>query len=572
VHDYADYGINLNGKSGEEVSTLCPKCSHTRSAAGQKKPCLRVNTVKGVWCCQHPTCGWKGGLGTGTRPYQPSRPERRPVFPVPDSTRDPRLIEWFHNRGISEEVVAAHAIGLTTRYFSSKDDVPSIQFPYYFNGEVVNVKYRSLEGKHFSQEKGGLKVLYGIDKLLAGATAVIVEGECDVLAIECAEISCAVSVPDGAPAPGSKCSDLKFEYLQNCKAQLDKLTKIIIAVDNDAAGKTLEAELIRRLGPDRCWRVTWPEGCKDANDVLLKYGKDELRRCIDEAKPMPIEGVITGADLVDDLVNLYQNGTTKGLSTGIPGLDRLYLPRPGELSIVYGIPMRGKSTFVETVLVSMAKLHGWSFAVCSPESQPPQKHMSKFVEKYIGLPFEWRNGSRMNTRQMAEGVDWFHEHFYLIAPPEMVTPDYVLGKAEELVRKNGIRGLLMDPWNEFTHTMPFNAREDQYLAGILGKIRRFAERTGVHVWIVTHPPKVERNKDKRDGPYPIIGPYEIAGGAMFHNKANHMVSVHRPDSCVPGYTEIHHQKCKEWGATGYPGMLGLILDPITGQYSEAPNN
>ena len=38
--------------------------------------------------------------------------------------------------------------------------------------------------------------------------------------------------------------------------------------EQDAAGK-LESELIRHLGPERCWRVEWLDGCKDANDMLI---------------------------------------------------------------------------------------------------------------------------------------------------------------------------------------------------------------------------------------------------------------------------------------------------------------
>lgn len=169
-----------------------------------------------------------------------------------------------------------------------------------------------------------------------------------------------------------------------------------------------------------------------------------------------------------------------------------------------------------------------------------------------------------------EGLEWFNDHFYSIAPEEMVTPDSLIKTAKGLVHKYGIRGVLMDPWNEFLHQVPSNKREDQYLAEVLGKITRFARECDVHVWIVAHPHQME--KDRRDGTYPVVKPYDINGGAMFHNKTYNMLSVHRPDSGAIGYTEIHAQKIKFWGETGYPGMVGLILDPITGQYSEAPNN
>ncbi|XP_020269964.1 primase homolog protein-like [Asparagus officinalis] len=67
--------------------------------------------------------------------------------------------------------------------------------------------------------------------------------------------------------------DTKFQYLWNCKEYLNKASRIILATDADAPGQALAEELARRLGKERCWRVTWPTKtgtgvCKDANEVL----------------------------------------------------------------------------------------------------------------------------------------------------------------------------------------------------------------------------------------------------------------------------------------------------------------
>ena len=151
------------------------------------------------------------------------------------------------------------------------DEVPCIAFPYIRNGQVVNIKYRALEHKAFRQVKDAEKILYGLDDLTED-WAVIVEGECDKLALDVAGIYNSVSVPDGAPPVGSKPGATKFEYLMNCAVQLDALKKIVLAVDHDPPGNLLEEELSRRLGPERCWRVMWPEASKDANDVLMAHG------------------------------------------------------------------------------------------------------------------------------------------------------------------------------------------------------------------------------------------------------------------------------------------------------------
>lgn len=58
------------------------------------------------------------------------------------------------------------------------------------------------------------------------------------------------------------------ENISNYGDNLIKFFELRIAVDKDAAGKKLESELIRRLGPERCWRVEWPDGCKEADDMV----------------------------------------------------------------------------------------------------------------------------------------------------------------------------------------------------------------------------------------------------------------------------------------------------------------
>jgi Toprim-like len=58
---------------------------------------------------------------------------------------------------------------------------------------------------------------------------------------------------------------------------LKQVRKFVLAVDADEPGQKLETELARRLGHERCWRISWPHGCKDANDVLRMMRKDVLR-------------------------------------------------------------------------------------------------------------------------------------------------------------------------------------------------------------------------------------------------------------------------------------------------------
>jgi|CXWL01.1.fsa_nt_gi twinkle protein len=553
--------IDLGGRSGVEVATICPQCSHTRKKS--KVRCLSVNTVEGVWCCHH--CDWRGTLKAGEETK--SRPPKRIVKPhfekpatVPSAVRD-----WFAKRGIPEAVVARHGIALQTAYLPQlEEEAPCLVFPYFRGGQAVNLKFRSLEGKHFRQVKGAEKILYGLDDLTED-WAVIVEGECDKLALEVAGILTAVSVPDGAPPAGSKSSDAKFEYLVNCAEQLSPLTKIILAVDNDAPGKTLEEELARRLGPERCWRVTWPDDCKDANDVLLKHGIEELRHCITNVKPLPIDGVFTVADLAGDVMQLYLDGLPGGVSTGWPSVDEHYTVRPGEMTIVTGIPSHGKSQFLDALTVNLAREHEWSFGICSPENLPVSRHVAKLIEQYCGFPFREGPSKRVPQEDVVTAIDWLHEHFVFIAPEESLTIPSLLDTAQRLVARYGIRGLIIDPWNEFEHTRPHGQTETEGISLALTQIRRFARNHGVHVWVVAHPQKLYR---REDGLYPVPTPYDISGSAHWRNKADNCLTLWRDEQKPDQPVNLHVQKIR-FREVGKVGMVALQFDRITGRYKEA---
>ena len=554
------FKIDLGGRSGVEVQTTCPQCSHTRKKS--KARCLSVNTVEGVWCCHH--CDWRGSLKAGEE--SKSRPPKRiakPHFEKPSGVPAP-VRDWFARRGISEEIVARHCITHDMIYLPQlEEEVPCIVFPYFRDGQAVNLKFRSIEGKHFRQVKDAEKILYGFDDMTEN-WAVLVEGECDKLALEMAGIRNAVSVPDGAPPAGSKSSEAKFEYLVNCAEPLRALTKIVLAVDNDPPGKTLEEELARRLGPERCWRVMWPDGCKDANDVLLQHGAACLRDCMTDAKPYPLDGVLLVADLAGDVMQLYEEGLPGGLSTGWFSVDEHYTVRPGELTIVTGIPSHGKSQFLDALTVNLARVHGLTIGVCSPENLPVARHIAKLIEQYTGWPFREGPTRRLPQEELITALNWLHEHFVFIAPEDTLTIPGLMDIAKRLVARHGLRGLIIDPWNEFEHTRPHGQTETEGISHALTQIRRFARNHGVHVWVVAHPQKLYR---REDGSYPVPGPYEISGSANWRNKADNCLTLWRDEREPDQPVQLHVQKIR-FREVGTVGMVTLQFDRVTGRYKE----
>ena len=181
----------------------------------------------------------------------------------------------------------------------------TIQFNYIMGDQLINIKYRDGR-KNFKLYKGAEKVFYNINSIVGFDTCVITEGEMDVLALHEAGIKNAISVPNGATLNSNN-----LDYLDNCIDYFEDKEKVILAVDNDEPGQALQQELIRRLGAEVCFMASF-EDCKDANEYLIKYGKEQLKNKINDARPVPLENVKTFKDIEDEITDFVKNGFKPG--------------------------------------------------------------------------------------------------------------------------------------------------------------------------------------------------------------------------------------------------------------------
>lgn len=575
-----DHKIQLRDWRPGNHKTLCPQCSHTRK--NKRDPCLSVTIDgdgKAVWLCHH--CGWAGGTPPERRddfqrrPRPAQRAYKRPVGDC-EGTKSARLYEWFAKRGISAKVVDRYGVTFRRVYIPAKNAQEwAIAFPYYRGPDLVGIKYRTID-KCFAQEKDCEPIWYGLNDVQGVATAIVCEGECDKLAFAEAGISSVLSVPTGAPeklgddVPEAR-DDAKFAFIHNCADDLAHIERFILAVDNDDKGHILSEELARRLGKERCWRVTWPVlgdvAMKDANETLIAHGPEVLREIVEQATPYPVHGLFELR--VDDLIEMRRRPIDRGVSTGWPELDEFMRIVPGRLSIVTGLPNSGKSEFIDALMVNIAIAEGWKFALCSLENTVDE-HAGKLAEKWAGQPFRQYSSlaPAMTDADLRTAGEWVREHFVFIRDEsdKMVGIDWVLERARTAVARYGIRGLVIDPHNELEHHRPSNMSETEYVSLLLSKLKRFGQRNGVHVWYAAHPQKLYAQPGKS---ITAPGLYDISGSAHFANKADIGLVVHRPDPTTKE-TEIHIRKVR-FKHEGKPGMVRMIWDKTTGRYEVLPD-
>lgn len=547
-----DLGINLHNKISGTIKTQCPECSESRR--NKKDPCLSVNIDEGLYRCHH--CDFHGKVFV--------RMEKKKVFekPLPRLEKlEKETIRYFEERrGITNNTLLRFKITDGNEWMPvAGTQIPVICFNYYRGSELVNVKFRG-KNKDFKLVKGAELIFYNLDAIKDEKIVYITEGEIDCLSLYEAGIYNAVSVPNGA-SKGSQ----KLEYLDNCWKYFEDKEKIILFTDGDEAGYALREELCRRLGNERCYRIEYPDGCKDANEVLLKYGKEKLKEVCEKYQTFPIEGILTvGDDLIDEVYQFWEHGYPMGNKAGIPNLDEYISFMGGQFTTITGIPSSGKSEIVDEIACKLVKNHKWKFGIASFENQPASLHVTKLIEKLQGASFAFRKdpNDRLTQKQFEEGLLETHEYFTFVNIPQNDTSvEGILEKFSQLVRHKGCKGFIIDPWNYVEHLIPHGYTETQYISESLTKIKNFCLKYGCHVFLVAHPTKLQ--KDKQTGKYDIPTLYSISGSAHFFNKTDNGMTIYR--DFETGVVTVYIQKVR-YSWLGKQGHCEFTYNTKTRQY------
>jgi len=548
-----EFIIDLKNATGENAMP-CPECSGDRKKKTAKS--FSWDGQKGIGNCLH--CGAKFGKKLeGT--YKPnelqkpiySRPEWRNITDLEDD-----VLKFFTDRGLSQRVVNQVKITQGRTFFPQLEkEAKCIEFNYFRDTELINVKYRGPK-KSFKLYKDAELIFYNLDSMKDMDYVIITEGEVDALSYIEAGYDSVISVPNGA----TKSAQQKLVYLDNCIDLFEDVKTIFIATDDDEPGRVLQEELARRLGKYRCRKVSFL-GCKDANELLMKEPL-ALQDTITQSEPYPIDGVLTVDNLSDDIWRLKREGLKPGCDISIPCFNELLTFDPGYLTVVTGIPNHGKSEFLDQIMVDLSIKHGWRFGIFSPENYPLQLHFSKIASKLVGERF-----NDMADHKVIQAMDYYRDNFFYIVPKEDNSVESIIEHATQLVKRYGINGLIIDAWNKLDHD--FASNETTYIGKQLDLIINFAHKFGVHIFVVAHPTKMQR--DKGNGPYLVPTLYDMAGSAHFFNKSHNGISVYRhffEDGTSSPEVFVQKVKFKHWGRQG---SVALQYDIDSGRFYQPSN-
>lgn len=598
VDSFEDYGIHIlsnavpNAK-GETIA-LCPTCSHLRKPEHQKIPCLSINVTQGYWNCFN--CSWSGHLLTSDY----VKKAKKETFKLPgdiifdESDYTEKFIRFWKNRGISKETLLANKVGYFSKsirqgknpdptLIGSFQNMTCIIFNFLRNGITTHIKYRD-KYKNFGSSPGTELIFYGLDDIRGCKECTIVEGEPDKLAYWEAGIKNVVSVPNGAVISKKekdhfektgkllKENHQNLEYLDNCWEDFEDKETINIATDDDAAGIKLREELCRRLGYERCRIIRYKKYlCKDANEVLVKSGAEELRNTITEAEPYPIEEVVRLDDVKFIMQQQFDTGKVKGLSLGWPDLDPHFKLRFGEPMLINGYFGNGKTTFEYNMMIAMAIMYDWKCGAFMPENYPIEEAYDSLCEIYVGKTSDIDKKDRMNAKQYQEAMKFVNDHIYLVNSNHRYMPKDLRSIAGRMIKQYGIVSFFTDPWKALKHKME-GRNIDIYLEDELQEEIDFCTKNKIIKFIATHPPTPIRDKDKV---YPAPSAFEIKGGEVWASMIYNLLCIHIPQTNAfeDTNTEIHIQKIKNQKLVGIPTKRDhpviLTYDRRTGRYKDS---
>lgn len=521
--DALEFARSIGAKTfthGKELFfTSCPYCHSTKD-----KNSFSIDLRTGRFNCFRASCGVTGNMITLAQDFDFSlgqnadeyiRPRKRyKVWNAPEKPIEPKevALAYLEDRGISPETIRRYQI-------TSKDNLVVFTF-FDQHGQPQTIKYRNTQAAEGQSkewfEKNCKPILYGMEQCnTENKTLIVTEGQIDSLSVAEAGLENAVSVPGGVNS---------FTWVPYCWDWIQQFDKIIVFGDHERGTVTLYADFLQRW-KNKVWCVR-PEDyldCKDANDILRKYGPEQIRKAVENAKQPPISNIVDLADVEEIDVNELEK-----LPTGIMRLDdtlRGGLPF-GQLVLITGKSGDGKSTIANQIIVGAIDqmmpvfiysgelpnfmLKSW---ITFQAAGPGHTHSSK---RYGSKAYEVDADAKARIREWMRGRVWIYDN--RIATDEDMEQIKLIELLEDVIERKGARVILLDNLMTALDLEP-DGNADKYdrQSAFMKKLARLALKHNALIILVAHKRKMGSSETNDT----------VSGSADIVNLASIVISYER---------------------------------------------
>lgn len=519
----------------DEVRTrICPFCG---GGENQDLFTFSVNVDTGAFKCFRGSCHAEGGVAQLAEKLGEKPPTARSTFKTATAYSMPKskcyeltedIVEYFASRCISESTLNAYGV--------SADEHGNILFPFVADGDIVYVKHRKIKRKKSEpkewQDENTRPILFGMDLCNYDDPLIITEGEIDALSLYESGVRNVVSVPCG-------CENLKF--IEECWDWLEKFDTITIFGDNDAPGRKMINQMVKRLGESRCKIVEEypgkPDGteAKDANEILCELGDLALLDVLEAAKEIPIKGLINLSKVVP-----VDPTTIPRIKTNIEALDRAIGGlREGAVTVFTGKAGDGKSTLSGLLLLNAIEQ---GHSVCAYSGELTSEEFQQWINlqaagsDYITLKHDPVKNQKVPvlSKDVEEAImNWYDGKFFVYDNQEIFESNQsesIIQVFTMAVRKYGCKLFLVD--NLMT-ALSDSEEETKAQGRFVNALKRFANRFKVHVIVVAHPRKTKSGEAIRQD--------DIGGNSATVRLAHSAIVVQRPNLHVIKARDSGHQ-------------------------------
>lgn len=487
-------GATFKQRGDELQFKFCPYCLGGNS---RDKDSFSIDLKTGMFKCLRATCNAHGNmitlskdfnfsLGAQVDAYYKGQKQFRKIHKKEKPVPKPAAVAYMESRGISEQVTNLYNITVQT----NNDKV--LVFPFYDENDILQfVKYRKTDfdkavdkNKEWC-EKNCKPILFGMNRCnRENKTLIITEGQIDSLSVAESGMENAVSVPTGAKG---------FTWIPYCWDFLTSFDTLIVFGDLEGDKITLLDELKTRFnGAVKHVRPEDYLGCKDANEILQKYGREAVRRAVEQAVLIPVKRIKSLSE-----VKRVDLGKMDKVTTGIRSLDRLlggfYF---GQLILLTGERGEGKSTLASQfgafavnagypVLFYSGELMDWYFKAWFDMQVAGSHHINRIPSElgYVSYSVDADCAPRIES--------WYSDKAYIYDNGiigEDEEDDSILETMEKGIRQYGCKVLIID--NLMT-AITDNVTSDLYRqqTQFVKKLASMAKQYNVLIILIAHPRK-----------------------------------------------------------------------------------
>ena len=472
---------NMDDKTWDKVHQPCPLCGSS-DAVG-------VNQDGSAKCF---SCGEFIFDYEGACRGKDMKPNNQTEYKTPDTVGEGSYIA-LTDRGISKATAQKYGVkGLQ----NLKGEVIKHFYPYYNGHELGATKIRNTVNKDFFIQGGYNGTgLFGQQLFKNGKYITITEGECDAMAAYelLGSKWAVVSIKRGAQGA---VTDIK-ESLEF----FDDFENVIIAFDNDKAGKEAAVKVARLFKPGKAKILSFPNGWKDANDMLKSNKHKEFVEAWWAAKVYTPSGVI---NITEQRAKFHDREKKESVPYPYEGLNKkLYGMRQGELVTLTGGTGLGKSSVtreLEHWLIKETKDNVGIIAleedwrrtvdgILSIEANARlyidhirENFSTEQLDKFFDILYDGDNKNRV----------WIHSHF------GTNDIDDIFSKLRFMIIGCDCKWVVVDHLHMLVSAVS-EGDERRAIDNIMTRLRSIVEETGAGIILVSHLRRVDGNKGHENG-------------------------------------------------------------------------